>query len=190
MKTKMKRTRTTRLLLMGLSPFVLAACNSSTQHNANLGVPGEERLFRSADDCAASGEHNAQDCKAAFETANAEHAANAPRYATQQECAAQHGESACTEEKSASGHSSFMPFMMGMLMGRAFNTGFSRPAYSGDAGQPVKSGNGQYWSGGSNPAQRPGMPAGQNLPPPPPQGKVVTQARAGFGQSATSSSGG
>ena len=186
MKKTMKRTRTARLLLMGLSPLVLAACNSGTQHNANLGVAGEERLFRNAEDCTASGEHNARDCQAAFETASAEHAASAPRYATQQECAAQHGEAACTEEKTASGHSSFMPFMMGMLMGRAFNTGFSRPAYSGDAGQPVKGGNGQYWSGGSNPAQRPGTPPGQGLPPPPAQGKVVTQARAGFGQSMAS----
>lgn len=186
----MKRTQTTRLLLMGLSPFVLAACNNSTQHNANLGVPGEERLFRSAEDCAASGEHNPQDCKAAFETASAEHAAHAPRYSTQQECIAQHGETGCTEEKTADGHSSFMPFLMGMMMGRAFNTGFSRPAYQGDAQQPYKSGNGNYWSGGSNPVQRPGVPANQSLPPPPAQGKVVTQARAGFGNQTHYSSGG
>lgn len=175
----MKRTRTTRLLLMGLSPLVLAACDSSqyatSRHNA-----GDERLFPNAEACIDSGEHPADDCRAAFATARAEHDANAPRYDSEQECIDQHGEGACTTQQSSSGHSSFMPFMVGMLMGRAFNTGFSRPAYQGRT-QPFTSGAGNYWSGGTNPVQRPGMPARQGLPPPPPQGQVVTRSRAGFG---------
>ena len=186
----MKRTRTTRLLLMGLSPFVLAACGDSSQFATERHNAGDERLFPNAEACIDSGEHPAADCRAAFATARAEHEANAPRYESEQACVEQHGEGACASQPTSSGHSSFMPFMAGMLMGRAFNTGFSRPAYQGKT-QPFTSGAGQYWSGGSNPVQRPGAPIGQGLPPPPPQGKVVTQARAGFGtQNASRSYGG
>lgn len=176
----MKRTRTTRLLLMGLSPLVLAACNNSSPYSSNADKASVETLFPSAQSCIDSGAHPVEDCHAAFATALAEHQANAPRYDSAQACAEQHGEGACTTEQTSSGQSSFLPFMAGMLMGRAFNTGFSRPAYQGRT-QPITSGAGQYWSGGSNPVQRPGMPVGQALPPPPPQGKVVTQSRAGFG---------
>lgn len=185
----MKRTRTSKLLLMGLSPFVLAACNNSSQFSSNRDNTNVETLFPNAESCIDSGQHPAEDCRAAFATAVAEHEANAPRYDSEQACTEQHGEGACASQQTSSGHSSFMPFMAGMLMGRAFNTGFSRPAYQG-RNQPFTSGAGQYWSGGSNPAQRPGMPASQALPPPPPQGKVVTQSRAGFGaQSSYRSSG-
>ena len=181
----MKRTRTTKLLLMGLSPFVLAACNNSSQFSSSSA--NVETLFPNAESCIASGQHPAEDCSAAFATAVAEHQANAPRYDSEQVCIEQHGEGACTEQKTSSGNSMFLPLMAGMMMGRAFNTGFSRPAYQG-RNQPFTSGAGQYWSGGSNPAQRAGMPAGQALPPPPPQGKVVTQSRAGFGAQNTNRS--
>jgi uncharacterized protein YgiB involved in biofilm formation len=171
----MKRTQTIRLVLMGLSPFVVAACSNS-QVGGN-----EEHLYPSAQACIDAGKFPAEDCRAAFETAVAEHQQSAPRYDTEQACIDQHGAEACTAQTSSTGQSSFLPFMAGMLMGRAFNTGFSRPAYHGRQ-QPVVGGGGRYWPGGSNPAQPAGAPGARALPPPPPpSGRVVTQARSGFG---------
>jgi uncharacterized protein YgiB involved in biofilm formation len=179
----MKRTRTTKLLLMGLSPFVLAACENSSRYSSTYDNASVETLYPSAESCIASGTYPADDCRAAFSAAVAEHQAHAPRYDSEQFCIEQHGEGACTEQTSTSGQSSFLPFMAGMMMGRAFNTGFSRPAYPSRT-QPFTAGAGQYWSGGSNPVQR----VGQALPPPPPPGKVITQSRSGFGSQHSSRS--
>ena len=177
----MKRTRTTRLLLMGLSPLVLSACDlAGGRQSADA-----EYLFPNAAACIESGQYSAADCNAAFETAWNQHQATAPQYASEQACVEQHGEGACTANpSSASGSSGFIPFMAGMLMGRAFNTGFARPAYVG-RDRSVMAGAGQYWRGGSNPLQLPqqGGAVGRALPPPPSPGRVVTPSRGGFGHS-------
>lgn len=176
----MKRTRTTRLLLMGLSPLVLSACDLA---GGRQGADAEY-LFPNAAACIESGQYAAQDCHAAFDTAWKEHQASAPQYPTEQACIEQHGQGACTANQTASGSSSFIPFMAGMLMGRAFNTGFARPAFYGRNGS-VSAGPGQYWPGGSNPAQprHAGAPGARTLPPPPAPGRVVTPSRGGFGHS-------
>jgi uncharacterized protein YgiB involved in biofilm formation len=176
----MKRTRTTRLLLMGLTPFVLSACDLAGGRQST----DAEYLFPNAEACVQSGQYSAEDCQAAFQTAWNEHEATAPRYPSEQACSQQHGSSACIETQDATGSSSFIPFMAGMLMGRAFNTGFARPAYYG-RDRSVMAGNGQYWRGGSNPMdpQRTGTGNARALPPPPSPGRVVTQSRSGFGHS-------
>lgn len=172
----MKRTRTIRLVLMGISPLVLTACNPSVQ--GGRPQPGEERLYPNAQACIASGDFSRDDCNAAFAAAQEEHWQTAPQFNSREECAQQHGENGCMQ----SSHSSFMPFMAGMLMGRAFNTGYARPAYLDRGAQQVRSGNGNYWSGGSNPVRQPGA-----APlPQPPQGKLIT-ARSGFGSNAAHS---
>jgi uncharacterized protein YgiB involved in biofilm formation len=197
----MKRTRTIRLVLMGISPLILSACNPSVQ--GGRPQPGEERLYPNADACIASGDFSRADCNAAFAAALEEHQKSAPSFATRAECAQQYGDRSCAEVSSgASGslagseatdnetqtsHSSFMPFMAGMLMGRAFNNGYARPAYTDSNKQTVRPGAGNYWSGGSNPVRQPGAPTSL---PPPPQGKIVTQARSGFGSNNTARSGG
>lgn len=187
----MKRTRTIRLVLMGISPLILSACDSSVQ--GGRPQPGEERLYPNAQACIASGDFSTADCNAAFAAALEEHQKSAPSFASREECAQQYGDGSCTEVTSSStdsqtqgGHSSFMPFMAGMLMGRAFNNGYARPAYVDRGKQTVSSGGGNYWSGGSNPVRQPGAPA--NLPPPP-QGKIVT-ARSGFGSNNAARNGG
>jgi uncharacterized protein YgiB involved in biofilm formation len=175
----MKRTRTIRLVLMGMSPMILTACNPSGSGGGLQA--GAEYLYPNVESCIASGAISRADCTAAFTAALEEHEQSAPQFGTREECAQQYGENGCTQ----TGHSSFMPFMAGMLVGRAFNTGYARPAYLGRGSQPVQGGGGNYWSGGSNPVRQPGV--APNLPPPP-QGKVMT-ARSGFGGSTASRGG-
>lgn len=179
----MKRTRTIRLVLMGMSPLMLSACHPSGPGGGMQS--GAEYLYPSAEACIASGTLSRADCTAAFTAALEEHQQSAPRFQSREQCAQQFGDSGCMQAPAPAtaseqtGHSSFMPLMAGMLIGRAFNTGYARPAYLGRGSQPVQAGGGNYWSGGSNPVRPQGVPA--NLPPPP-QGKVVT-ARSGFGGS-------
>lgn len=145
-----KRTRQITLVLLASTSLALAACkDEKNQQYAGI----EDALFKDRAACEAV--YPAEDCAKNELFATEEHIKTAPKYANREECEAAHGAEACTPVPQAkapsvasngtsapanSGSStsnSFMPFMLGYMMG---NTMGSRPApvYSAPvaAGQP------------------------------------------------------
>lgn len=203
----MKRTPISRLLLMGVSPLVLSACDlpqdppklhpiSNIETPAESSPSGVQALYTSAEDCAASGEHTLDQCKTAFTAAEKEHERTAPHYGTYQECVAEYGPNMCGQAKDGTG--SFVPFMAGMLIGQMFDGGRSTNYYPAPSQRYRRddddSSRRNSWnSGGSgyrSPSYQPSTPSTTHQAlPPPPQTRAVTESRQGFGsQSAARSS--
>lgn len=120
-----RAARSSLLLATALS---VAACEDN-------GV--EARVFSDLDACLAEAADSqdlqaADECRAAFETAQAEHERTAPRYAEQALCEEQHG-GECTVQQASGGGSFFMPLMMGYMMGNMMSGGAgalrSQPLY-------------------------------------------------------------
>ncbi len=147
-----KRSRQITLVLLASSSLALAACkDEKNQQYAGI----EDALFKDRAACEAV--YPADDCAKNELFATEEHIKTAPKYANREECEAAHGSEACTPvpqqakpsapsvasngtSAPASGSSgtsnSFMPFMLGYMMGNTM----SRPApvYAAPvaAGQP------------------------------------------------------
>jgi uncharacterized protein YgiB involved in biofilm formation len=134
--TSRKRSRAATALLMGAGAFTLAACEE----------PRDLTFFENLDQCrsaAAFAEFTSEDCDAAFRTALAEHATQAPRYESLALCEEQHGEGVCATPENAGGApdepqtqsagGSYMPFIMGYMMGNMMRSGAAsyagRPLY-------------------------------------------------------------
>lgn len=104
----MKRSRKTALVLMGSAPLLLAACAKQPE------VQTSEGLFTSVEACAAE-TMNPSLCRQAFEDAQAQADAVAPRYASTAECEAEFGEGQCATRQHAGG--SFVgPMMAGFVL--------------------------------------------------------------------------
>ena len=126
----MKRSRTAALLVMSAVPLVLSACAESETSS--------EGLYTSVEECIAQ-TNDSYNCQQAHASATEQAVASSPRYATREECIAAHGADQCNEQRDASGHSFFMPFMTGFLMAQMFRGGqpvglASSPAYRNPAG--------------------------------------------------------
>ena len=182
-----KRSRQITLVLLASSSLALAACkDEKNQQYAGI----EDALFKDRAACEAV--YPADDCAKNELFATEEHIKTAPKYANREECEAAHGAEACTPvpqqakpsapsvasngtSAPASGSSgtsnSFMPFMLGYMMGNTM----SRPApvYAAPvaAGQPRP-------SSFSSPA--PSRPAAPSV-------SSSGVARGGFGSTAVSS---
>ena len=111
----MKRSRHVALLAMGASALVLTACGES---ETPAGV------YTSVDQCMADKQFTEAECKKAFETAQEEHKKVAPKYASKSECEADFGVGKCEESpyRTSSGTSTFMPLLVGYMLGRSFAT--------------------------------------------------------------------
>lgn len=133
--TSRKRSRSATALLMGAGAFTLAACEE----------PRDLTYFDNPDQCrsaAAYSEFSAEDCDTAFEAALAEHATQAPRYDSLALCEEQHGQGVCRPPEAAGGVPddpetrsagvSYMPFIMGYMMGNMMRSGTA-----GYAGRPL-----------------------------------------------------
>lgn len=159
----MKRSRTARLVLMGLSPLALAACQGQQ----------EALLYQSVDECITDGMMDAAQCQRAYDGARREAETNSPRYANHADCVADFGEAQCPRTPHSQGF--FMPLMTGFLLGRALD------GRSSLAPQPLyRPRNGEWTTaGGYNVGRQTGRvrvdPAAAQ-----PQ-RAVTQTRAGFG---------
>ena len=115
----MRKSKYVTLLLAGAAAATLAACDQNV-------MTGEgETLFPDVAACAQ--DRTPGECEAGFETAKAEHAKQAPKFTTKEECeAAGFQNCAATEVKdpqTGQSHSSFMPLMMGFMMGRMLGGG-------------------------------------------------------------------
>src|SRR5690606_15347144 len=122
-------------------------------------------------------------CERAMSEARRLAEAEAPRYATREECIAAHGIDQCDERRDANGHSFFMPFMTGFLMAQMMRGGqpaglAASPAFRDRAGnwqRPAPAAGGGVYRAGAT------AMAPVNLQP----DRAPTVARGGFG--ATSS---
>jgi uncharacterized protein YgiB involved in biofilm formation len=146
----MKRSKRIGLVLIATASAVaLAGCEPQQQ---DLQVTGQ--VFANRDECLAmkdsSGHsiYTPQACDAAIQGAKQKYAATAPQYASLAECEAQFGPAACTPGTTygvprEQGHDSFVPFMVGYMMGSANN---STPLYYGPG--TWHSGNRAIYAGG------------------------------------------
>lgn len=186
-----KRSTHVALALMGATAaFGLSGCKSEET---------DARAFPDEASCLASVEqgnlfYTADDCRAAFAQAKADHAETAPRYDSLQVCEEQHGEGNCgTEAAQGAGGSGsiFMPLLMGYMIGsmlggrgvmsqplmRTGTGGFATPG-----GTALATNNGTGKMGTGVFAKAP-VTAGQ-----PPMTRATVAQRGGFGQTATTRS--
>lgn len=159
-----KRSRTARLVLMGVAPLALAACDQ-----------GQEALvYPSVDACIAGNVVSADDCRASYDAAQTANASSAPRYANRADCVADFGAEQCG---TASSGGFFSPLMTGFLLARALDGGryASQPLYRPRSGD---------WNtgGGYNVGRQTGAVVVDKAATKPQ--RAITQSRAGFGSRA------
>lgn len=176
--TRMKRSRTATLLLMGSAPLLLAACQREPE--------AREGLYTSVDACyRATGERDS--CQRAFDEAQRQSAEQAPRYASQEQCKADWGQDRCTEQRDSQGHAFIGPLMTGFFISQMLNNRAglrSAPAYQTPANGWVR--------------PRPGAlpdtsnafrtPAAGMTPVTTPPNRALTVSRGGFGSRSSSRS--
>lgn len=115
----------------------------------------------------------ADTCRQAFESAQAQHVAQAPRFADKAACEAQYGAERCQTHTNAQGGSWFMPMIAGYMIGRTLGGGSSfAPVYRDNRGYTVTPGGRAVDVGGARTAPTTAAPA--------------TVQRGGFGATAGS----
>ena len=132
----MKRSRYVALLAMGASALALSACGES---ETPAGV------YTSMDQCIADKQFTDEECCKAFDTAKEEHKKVAPKYASKADCEADFGAGKCEESpyRTTSGTSTFMPLMVGYMLGRTLSgqPGFTpQPLYKTQNGTQFRTG--------------------------------------------------
>ena len=159
-----KRSRSARLVLMGVAPLMLTACEQ----------PQEAFVYPDAEACIAAGVVGADDCRAAYDQALASSESNAPQYPNRADCVTDFSEAQCSTSPQ---QGFFLPLMGGFLLGRALDGGRAYP-------QPLyRPRNGEWTTPGGYTI---GRESGRVLVDPSatkPQ-RAITQSRAGFGSRA------
>lgn len=172
----MKRSKSITLLMAGASVamLALAACD-----NSGPTMP-DSSMYQTVQECKADllddGRRRFTDttCEMQFANAQEEHEKKAPRFNTQAECEAVYTK--CQPPTAGGSHNSFMPFMMGYMMG---NMTGSRPA-------PVY----HNYSGGTSVLSSGGGTRPVTVAPSGGGASVGTTARGGFGATAGAHGGG
>ena len=97
-------------LVMGVSLFALAACEEPKVDAA---------IFENVQQCISNGDATPAQCEQNFKEAKSQHAAVAPKYASEAECQADFGAEKCEPApyRTSTGGSVFMPLMAGYMMG-------------------------------------------------------------------------
>jgi uncharacterized protein YgiB involved in biofilm formation len=194
-----KRSRAAAALLTGAGALALAGCDE----------PRDLTFFESAEQCrgaAGFSDFAEADCEAAFATAQAEHATQAPRYDSLSLCEERHGEGACAppaeaggapdDARAQGGGASFMPFLMGYMMGNMMSSGAAayagRPLYRDAATGGLRTSEGRPMAFGA-PGSRVAGSAAQIRPvtaarPVAPMTRATVAERGGFGAARTGAS--
>jgi uncharacterized protein YgiB involved in biofilm formation len=116
----LRRSRYVTTLMMGAAATALVACEQQQT------VETDVTVYPTVEDCTRDFDANA--CEQAANTAVAEHLQTAPRFNTAEECAQAGFENCAAAPQQAgqqSGTGSFMPFLMGYMMARAFSPGMA-----------------------------------------------------------------
>lgn len=118
----MKRSRVMHVSgLMATVGFTMAACDTPQVAPPEAAAP---LAYTSVEACKTDGKVSAQECETSFAKAQADAAANGPRYATKEECEGQWGPEQCQQNNNSSGGGSFFgPMMMGYFIGSMMNNG-------------------------------------------------------------------
>ena len=116
----MKRSKSIGLITMGISVIALTACDEPKV---------EALVFDDLQQCLADKDLTREQCESNYNAAREQHAAVAPKYASQAECEAEFGAEKCEQapQRTESGGSIFMPLMMGYMMGSMMNRGAVAP---------------------------------------------------------------
>ena len=105
-----RRNSISLALLIGVSAFALSACEEPKVDAA---------VFESVKQCIDYPGVLKEQCEQSFKEAKGQHAAVAPKYASQADCQADFGAGKCEKApyQTTGGGSVFMPLMMGYMMG-------------------------------------------------------------------------
>ncbi|MBI1682950.1 DUF1190 domain-containing protein [Caulobacter hibisci] len=145
--------------LMAGSAFTLSACDdpgSATQWGdppaAVSGQKVDASSFANLDECKASGDFTADQCKTAYDEAQKASAENAPKFSDQQSCEERYGVDRCVPRSQANGGGSFFtPLLTGFIIGQALE-GMSNRGYRG--APMYRDRDGTYYSGSGYPVSR------------------------------------
>lgn len=102
----MKRSRAIQLVLVGVTPLMLAGCDQ----------PKPGYLYRSVAECIRDGTFTPSLCSSEYESSRAVHHRSAPRYASLGECEIDFGTNGCELLEPRS--SFYVPLMTGFLLGQ------------------------------------------------------------------------
>jgi len=173
----MKRTRTLSLVLMSASALSLTACDEPKEDVA---------VYESVEQCVRDGLHQ-EFCEQNYAAAVQEHLKAAPRYRSEEDCAADFGQDGCREYSTTGGSSLFLPLMAGYMMGNltsGFGRNSSQPLYrSRDDGSAFRTADNARVGATTGRTQ-----VARSVAAPPPA-RTTTSRRGGFGASATRYSG-
>lgn len=135
----MKRSKTATLILMGLSPLLLNACNDGPpQGSAQL----SQQNFTTVADCEKSGVPQAS-CQKASDDAQADALKSSPHFSTHEACVEQYGADECHQRSDSGGTSFWGPALTGFLIGRMMS-GSNNSYYP--AGPTFRQTNGSYYA--------------------------------------------
>lgn len=198
---KRKRSRHVALVLAGTAVLGLAACEDDRV---------DAQSFPDLESCVAAARENSlwfteQDCRTNFAAAQQEYLETAPRYESKELCEQEHGVGRCDSDPAQAGQEqtaqgsgggfSFMPLLVGYMMGSMLSRGggiFSQPMVNtADGRYSTPKGDQSFASNrgaGKVPAQT--FTRGPSTIGQQPLSRAAVQQRGGFGQSATSRSGG
>jgi uncharacterized protein YgiB involved in biofilm formation len=173
----MKRSKTAALLLMSTAPLLLSACDRSEG-------AAREGVYTSVETCVAQ-TNDRSTCQQAFDKAQKDAAATAPRFANREACEASYGKAQCAERNDGASHSFFGPLMTGFFLSQMLRNGSpmsgfnSSPAFrdSRGAGKHPPPGGAGVYRGGAGSAMVPINATADH---------AVTTSRSGFGTSGSS----
>jgi uncharacterized protein YgiB involved in biofilm formation len=172
----MKRSTNFKLALLAATALTLTACSEAKE---------EVLTYPTVNACIKAGVHGAATCEAEFSKAQGVHEKSAPRYANSRNCDAEFGYNRCYQQRTSSGSSVWLPFMMGyMLAPRIGSSVYTQPLYQtrGDPNRFYTSGGGRVGAATSD--GRAKVAQSQTSRP---QARTRTVSRGGFGARATSS---
>lgn len=153
-----RRLRSSGLALTGLmagTAISVSACDdpgTATQWGDPPSASREidAKTYASLDDCKTSGDMTAAQCQAAYDQAQKDSAANAPKFGDQQSCEERYGVDQCVPRNNGGGGSFFTPLLTGFIVGQALNN-----MGGGYYGAPMyRDRNGTYYGGSGYPLSR------------------------------------
>jgi uncharacterized protein YgiB involved in biofilm formation len=109
----MKRSRTASLVVMGLTPLFISACDETKK---------SQQEFVSVDACTQAGVPAAS-CQSAYNQALLEVSRSAPHYSTETQCDANYEQNTCVEDSDWNGGDYWSPVMNAFLIARVVSHG-------------------------------------------------------------------
>jgi uncharacterized protein YgiB involved in biofilm formation len=109
----MKRSKTASLMVMGLTPLFISACDDTNK---------SQQEFVSVDACTGTGVPAAS-CQNAYNQALAESYRWAPHYSNEAQCAADYEQNTCVEDTDPKGNVYWNPVMNAFLIARVVRDG-------------------------------------------------------------------